>query len=119
MRKRHSPLGASQLTERELWATLGGELIEHPRLIRHLPMERDWPRDYTGSGIYRLIIEPNTGLVTKVTVEKSIKLKSLDDAFVKGLAQWRWRPGTGQKLLFLLVSPIRLLRPAERLRAFA
>jgi hypothetical protein len=74
------------------------DLIEHPRLIRHLPMERDWPRDYTGSGTYRLIIEPKTGLVTKVTVEKSIKLKSLDEAFVKGLAQWRWRPGTWKEV---------------------
>lgn len=49
---------------------------------------------HQGSGIYEGTIDVKTGLVTSVTVKKSTGYPGLDDAVVKALQQWRFKPGT-------------------------
>ena len=56
---------------------------------------------HEGSGVFRLIIDPKTGVVGRVLVEKSSGYKTLDDSAIKAYQQWRWKPGTWKKSYFL------------------
>ena len=47
-----------------------------------------------GSGVFILHVDPKTGTVTSVDIEKSIGHKMLDDAAIQGLSRWRFEPGT-------------------------
>jgi TonB family protein len=50
-------------------------------------------RRITGRGMCELVIRPETGIVTHVTVLQSTGSKVLDDAAVKAFSRWRARPG--------------------------
>ena len=50
-------------------------------------------RRITGSGVCELVINPATGVVTRVVVVHSSRSKLLDKAAVKAYSQWRARPG--------------------------
>jgi protein TonB len=52
----------------------------------------------TGSGVMLMHIDPASGDVTEVTVQKSCGSSILDDAAVSGLKRWRFRPGTAPKV---------------------
>jgi TonB family protein len=58
---------------------------EYPREARE--------KGITGSGMYQVIFQPDTGVVTRVTVLESTGSKLLDQAAIKALSQWRARPG--------------------------
>ena len=47
-----------------------------------------------GKGVYRLTINPKSGLVDELKVAKSCGYKSLDELAAKALLQWRFQPGT-------------------------
>jgi TonB family protein len=55
---------------------------------------------HEGSGVFRLIIDPKTGTVARVLVEKSTGSKSLDDCAIRAYLQWRWKPGTWKEVIF-------------------
>jgi TonB family protein len=57
----------------------------------------DYPSEYRarhieGTGLFRIALDANTGGVTKVAVLKSTGFSGLDDAAVKAIHLWRWRP---------------------------
>lgn len=45
-------------------------------------------------GIYRLIINPRTGVVDEIKVIRRSAIKRLDANAVIGLSKWKFRPGT-------------------------
>jgi len=47
-----------------------------------------------GSGIYVIHINPKTGLVRSVSIEKSTGHKVLDDAVINSLKRWKFIKGT-------------------------
>ena len=55
---------------------------------------------HEGFGIYRLIVNPNTGVVGRVLVEKSSGYRALDDSAIEAYLQWRWKPGTWKEVIF-------------------
>jgi len=52
----------------------------------------------TGSAVFLLTIDPKTGKVVAVNVEKSTNHKRLDWACIKALMQWRFKPNTVHKV---------------------
>ncbi|HEV3056766.1 MAG TPA: energy transducer TonB [Vicinamibacterales bacterium] len=52
----------------------------------------------TGRGLLILHIDRETGTVTSVEISKSIGYKILDDAAVRALRQWRFKPGKFTKI---------------------
>ena len=53
---------------------------------------------HTGSGLFRLSIDPKTGLVTKVATPESTGFPVLDRCAVDGFRKWRWKPGTWREV---------------------
>jgi TonB family protein len=51
-----------------------------------------------GAGVFLMQIDPATGDVTAVVVERSTGHKILDEAVVSAFRQWHWRPGTPPKI---------------------
>src|SRR5712692_8217474 len=47
-----------------------------------------------GGGIYRLTINPKSGLVDEVKIVKSTGYRELNELAAKALLQWRFQPGT-------------------------
>ena len=53
----------------------------------------DRARRHQGDGLFRITLDPKTGLVTQVTVIKSTGFASLDNSAVAAIRKWRWKPG--------------------------
>jgi TonB family protein len=51
-----------------------------------------------GAGVFLMHIDPATGDVRSVVVERSTGHKMLDDAAVTAFRQWHWKPGTPAKI---------------------
>jgi TonB family protein len=47
-----------------------------------------------GKGLFRLTINPKTGLVDEVKIVKSCGYQTLNELAAKALLQWRFQPGT-------------------------
>ncbi len=52
----------------------------------------------TGSGVFALTLDENTGKVTAIHVEQSTGHKRLDWAAIKAFMKWRFRPHTAKKV---------------------
>lgn len=52
----------------------------------------------TGRAVFLLTIDPKTGKVVAVNVEKSTNFKRLDWACIKAFMQWRFKPHTAHKV---------------------
>jgi TonB family protein len=52
-----------------------------------------------GTGVFKLLINQKTGAVSSVRILKSTGYRILDEAAVRGLKNWRFRPPTGQGAL--------------------
>ncbi len=52
---------------------------------------------YEGMGVFRLEIDPKTGIVLRVSTLRSTSYKSLDENSLTALRQWRWKPGTWRR----------------------
>src|SRR5262249_49760574 len=56
-------------------------------------------REYrTGAGLFLLNINPETGLVASIKIERTTGLWSLDVSCLKTLIQWRFKPRTVAKV---------------------
>ena len=51
-----------------------------------------------GSGLFRVLIDVKTGVVTSVTTIKSTGYPKLDEAAIKAFQRCRWRPETWKEL---------------------
>jgi hypothetical protein len=51
---------------------------------------------HEGHGVFRVLFDRASGIAAKVIIVQSTGFRSLDEAFIKGLEQWRVRPGTWQ-----------------------
>jgi TonB family protein len=68
-----------------------------PGLIKKV--EPEYPPGYSlhgaeGRGIFRLTINPKSGLVDELKVVKSTGYKELNELAAKALLQWKFQPGT-------------------------
>ncbi len=63
----------------------------------HYPFEAN-EHGVAGQGRFQLIINPSTGLVNDVQILETTRDRRLDEAAVKALRQWRFRPHTLTKL---------------------
>ena len=57
---------------------------------------------YQGQGIYRLMINPKTGIVDEVKVMKSTHSRELDASAVMTLFNWKFRPGINHRDLLVV-----------------
>jgi TonB family protein len=56
-------------------------------------------REYkTGAGVFLLNVDPETGLVASIKIEKTTGLWSLDVSCLKTLIKWRFKPHTLTKV---------------------
>jgi len=55
-------------------------------------------RHVTGSGLYRLTVDVNTGSVLKVTVVKSAGTPVLDVPSIDAFRKWRFKPGKWKEI---------------------
>lgn len=72
-------------------------------VIKTVPPEypdRDRMLNNQGSGLFRVALDPTTGLVKDVIVRKSTGYASLDNAAVSALRQWRMKPGKWKQFDF-------------------
>jgi TonB family protein len=53
---------------------------------------------HEGEGLFRLSLDPRTGLVTNVIVVKSTGWPLLNKSAVLAFRQWRWRPGKWKEI---------------------
>jgi TonB family protein len=51
-----------------------------------------------GAGVFLMQIDPASGDVTSVVVERSTGHKVLDDAVLTAFRQWHWKAGTPSKI---------------------
>ena len=58
----------------------------------------DRARHRQGDGLFRITLDPKTGLVTRVTVVKSTGVTSLDNSAIAAMRKWRWKPGRWQEV---------------------
>jgi TonB family protein len=56
-------------------------------------------RDIKASGMFRLSIDVNTGLVTQVTIIKSMGDQGLDNASTNAFKRWVFKPRTWQEVI--------------------
>jgi TonB family protein len=86
---------------RSMTLNVGQKLPWSSDIIRHVKPE--YPaaaraKDYHGSGIIRLVIDPTTGIVTSALVRRSTGYRVLDESAVNALRRWRWKPGTWKQV---------------------
>src|SRR6266436_821495 len=55
-------------------------------------------RRHQGDGLFRITLDPRSGLVTQVTVIKSTGFASLDNSAVAAIRKWRWKPGKWKEI---------------------
>jgi TonB family protein len=73
---------------------------------------------HQGTGVFRLILDLNTGSVKKVSVMKSTGFPSLDEAAVFALLQWRWKPHKWREITIpvtFVMPPVHMPPGAKRL----
>ena len=70
--------------------TIVGQLPDYPAAA--------WRQKMKGSGVFALNVDPETGLVTSVQIEKSTGLGILDASCLKTFKRWRFKPHTVRKL---------------------
>ena len=58
-----------------------------------------WNWTLQGSGLYRLDIATRTGLVTQVTISKSMGSKVTDDMIASTFKRWIFRPGKWKEII--------------------
>jgi TonB family protein len=59
-----------------------------------IPLPGDRTRWYQGVGIYRLRIDPTTGVTREVTIVRSTGHVAFDRSALLALKVWRWKPQT-------------------------
>jgi TonB family protein len=74
--------------------TLAAPDPEYPIKAQHL--------GYQGQGIYRLMINPTTGIVDEVKVMKSTHSRELDASAIMTLFNWKFRPGINHRDLLVV-----------------
>jgi TonB family protein len=74
--------------------TLSAPDPEYPMKAQHL--------GYQGQGIYRLMINPKTGIVDEVKVMKSTHSRELDASAIMTLFNWKFRPGINHRDLLVV-----------------
>lgn len=74
--------------------TLAAPDPEYPMKAQHL--------GYQGQGIYRLMINPKTGIVDEVKVMKSTHSRELDASAIMTLFNWKFRPGINHRDLLVV-----------------
>jgi TonB family protein len=74
--------------------TLSAPDPEYPIKAQHL--------GYQGQGIYRLMINPQTGIVDEVKVMKSTHSRELDASAIMTLFNWKFRPGINHRDLLVV-----------------
>ena len=65
-------------------------------IIKAVPPEYSrWERSqhHQGKGMFRMLLDPATGAVTKVEVVKSTGFNGLDQGTIRSLRHWRWKAG--------------------------
>jgi TonB family protein len=70
------------------------------RIISVAPFcpENDRMLAHSGSGRFRLLLDPKTGTVTQVIVQQSTGFISLDNAAIAAFRLWRWKPGRWRQI---------------------
>ena len=53
---------------------------------------------HSGSGHFRVILDPKTGGVTNVLIQRSTGFATLDNCAIAAFRQWRWRPGRWKEI---------------------
>jgi TonB family protein len=53
---------------------------------------------HRGDGLFRITIDPSTGLVSQVAVVKSTGFVSLDGSAMLAIRKWRWKPRTWKEV---------------------
>ena len=74
--------------------TLSAPDPEYPIKAQHL--------GYQGQGIYRLMINPKTGIVDEVKVMKTTGHRELDANAIMTLFNWKFRPGINHRDLLVV-----------------
>lgn len=70
-------------------------------IIHTAPMEypyRDRMRNNQGSGLFRVTLDPGTGLVTNMAVRQSVGYTTLDDSAISAFRQLRVKPRKWKQL---------------------
>lgn len=65
---------------------------------------------HQGDGLFRISIDPRTGLVTRIEVVISTGFPSLDRSAVAAIRKWRWKPQTWKQV----DTPIRFTMGSRR-----
>ena len=74
--------------------TLAAPDPDYPIKAQHL--------GYQGQGLYRLIINPKTGIVDEVKVIKTTGHRELDANAIMTLFNWKFRPGVNHRDLLIV-----------------
>lgn len=77
---------------RDVTKTVAPEYASRERALNH-----------QGEGMFRIVLEPKTGVVRDVTVLKSTGYRTLDYAVTNALRQWRVKPGKWKQFDFPVV----------------
>jgi TonB family protein len=56
-----------------------------------------------GVAVFRLDIDVKTGTTTYVTMLQSSRFSKLDEAALRSVARWRWKPGTWKQVEFPVI----------------
>ena len=80
--------------------TLNAEQLKQVVLFAPKPRypSRAWREYKTGAGVFLLNVNPETGLVASIKIEKTTGLWSLDVSCLKTLIKWRFKPHTLTKV---------------------
>jgi hypothetical protein len=84
-------------TGKQVRVAQGGEVPWKKDVLKWVPPEypnRDRYIGNAGSGLYRLVFDPKSGVVSKVETVRANAYPSLNDAAITSLKGWRIRPGS-------------------------
>lgn len=124
----------NSFAQQAIGITAGGKIIASPAghespwmtdVIRMVPPQypyQDRARYHQGSGLFRVTLDSKSGLVTDVTVRKSVGYRTLDNAVISALRQWRVKPGKWKQFDFPITFEMarnrdEALQKMRRLRA--
>jgi TonB family protein len=82
----------------------------------------DYPYEYRsrhlgGSGLFRIMLDVNTGSVNEVTVLKSTGFSMLDSCAIRALRKWRWKSGRWKEISIPITFRVRSVpsRPSNKI----